>query len=112
MMSKLSDTVVDESSGVIAPLAAPDATAVQAILDLVQARGPEKSICPTDAARAMAGDAADADAWRRFLPRVRVAAVHLAQAGAIDILRKGKRISPDAMHGVVRLRLAVPVEET
>jgi hypothetical protein len=93
----------------------PDAAAIAAILDLVTARGPLKSICPTDAARALADSvpdrSPDPEAWRRFLPQVRAAAVHLAQTGQIDILRKGKRIAPEAMHGVVRFRLTTNQEE-
>jgi hypothetical protein len=79
--------------------------AEQAILDLVTERGPEKSICPTEAARRLAGNPAD-DAWRRQLSPIRLAAQRLAKAGRIEILRKGKKIAPEDVHGVIRLRLA------
>ncbi|MGC9271008.1 MAG: DUF3253 domain-containing protein [Acidiphilium sp.] len=87
-----------------------DAAASAAIMDLVSAVGPVKSICPTEVARAMVtrsggGQSAESEAWRRHLPEVRRAAVHLAQTGRIDILHKGKVIAPDAVHGVIRLRL-------
>jgi hypothetical protein len=36
---------------------------------------------------------------------VKLAAQRLARAGRIEILRKGKPISPDVLHGVLRLRL-------
>jgi hypothetical protein len=36
---------------------------------------------------------------------VRRAAASLADAGRIDILRKGKRVAPQEMRGVIRLRL-------
>ncbi len=39
---------------------------------------------------------------------VRRAALRLAEAGQIDILRKGRRIAPEAAKGVIRLRLAGP----
>jgi hypothetical protein len=78
--------------------------AEQAILDLVTKRGPEKSICPTDAARSLAGAPADAS-WRKFLHPVRLAAQRLAKAGRIEILHKGKPIAPEDAHGVIRLRL-------
>ncbi len=78
--------------------------AEQSILELVAARGPEKSICPTEAARRLAGDA-PGDGWRKFLHPVRLAAARLARAGKIEILRKGKPVAPDEMHGVIRLRL-------
>jgi hypothetical protein len=79
--------------------------AEQAILTLVTARGAEKSICPTEAARALAPGSAADEAWRKFLHPVRLAAQRLAKAGRIEILRKGKPIAPEDAHGVIRLRL-------
>jgi hypothetical protein len=75
-----------------------------AILDLIAARGPGKTICPTDAARAL-----DAEAWRRLLPQVRATAVGLARSGKIAIFRHGKPVDPSAFKGVYRLGL--PPEE-
>ena len=75
-----------------------------AILSTLTARGTGKSICPTDAARTLAGNPTDAT-WRRSLAPVRLAAVRLARAGRIEILRKGKPIDPEVLHGVIRLRL-------
>jgi hypothetical protein len=76
--------------------------AEQAILRLVTERGVEKSICPTEAARQLAPEG---QAWRRFLHPVRLAAQRLARAEKIEILRKGRPIAPEDMHGVIRLRL-------
>lgn len=76
-----------------------------AILALTAARGPEKSICPTEAARALAPEA-----WRRRLPDVRAAAVRLAKAGRIQITRHGKAVDPDDFKGVYRLKAAGCVE--
>jgi hypothetical protein len=78
--------------------------AEQAILDILRAREAGKSICPTEAARVLAGHPAD-DSWRRSLAPVRLAAQRLARAGQIEILHKGKRIDPANLHGVLRLRL-------
>lgn len=78
--------------------------AEQAILDVLRASGAGKSICPTEAARALAGHPQD-ESWRRSLAPVRLAAQRLARAGQIEILRKGKPINPDVLHGVIRLRL-------
>lgn len=76
------------------------------ILRQTRARGPEKSICPSEVARALApGD------WRPLLGAVRAAAGLLQAEGAVQILRKGKPIPPEAMHGVIRLRQP-PEEET
>ncbi|MDD2705769.1 MAG: DUF3253 domain-containing protein, partial [Acidocella sp.] len=63
--------------------------AEQAILDTLAARGAQKSICPTEAARTLAGNPAD-DSWRKSLAPVKLAAQRLARAGRIEILRKGK----------------------
>lgn len=79
--------------------------AEQVVLDTLIAAGAGKSICPTQAARALAGNPAD-ETWRRSLAPVRLAAQRLAKAGKIEILRKGKPISPDVLHGVIRLRLS------
>ncbi len=78
--------------------------AEQAILDMLAARGEHKSICPTDAAKALAGNPPD-ESWRRSLAPVKLAAQRLARAGQIEILRKGKPVDPEVLHGVIRLRL-------
>jgi hypothetical protein len=41
---------------------------------------------------------------------VRKAAIMLAVAGRIDILRKGRPIDPTQTHGVIRLRLRTETE--
>ncbi len=75
----------------------PDPVEAQ-ILALTSARGSGKSICPSEVARSLA------DEWRPLMSVVRAEAARLAREGRIDILRKGKRVEPDAMHGVIRLR--------
>lgn len=79
--------------------------AEKAILHLLACRGAEKSISPSDAARALAGNPSD-DSWRRSLAPIRLATMRLARAGQIEILRKGKPVAPEDAHGVIRLRLA------
>ena len=81
-----------------------------AILNLLNQAG-AGSISPTDAARSLAGNPKD-DSWRRSLSPIRLAAIRLARAGSIDILRKGKPIAPDDARGVIRLRLAAEVADT
>ena len=68
------------------------------ILALTQARGPAKSICPSEVVRD------DGPDWQRHLPAVRQAAVRLALAGQIEITRHGKPIDPATIKGVIRLR--------
>jgi hypothetical protein len=78
--------------------------AEQAILEMLAARGEQKSISPTEAAKALAGNPPD-ESWRRSLAPVKLAAQRLARAGQIEILRKGKPVDPELLHGVIRLRL-------
>lgn len=70
-----------------------------AMLRIAAERGLEKSLCPTDVARAVS-----AENWRPLLGAVRKVAADLARQGKIEILRKGKPINPDEMRGVIRLR--------
>jgi hypothetical protein len=70
-----------------------------AILSLVSQAGAGKSISTEEAARALGPD------WHAKLSAVRRAALRLAEAGMIDILRKGKRVEPASAKGVVRLAL-------
>ena len=69
------------------------------MLQIAAERGPEKSLCPTDVARAVS-----AEDWRPLLGAVRKVAADLARQGKIEILRKGKPINPDEIRGVIRLR--------
>lgn len=80
-------------------MSAPSRPALEAeILRQTAARGPASSICPSEVARALA------EAWRPLLGPVRAAAIGLAQAGRIEILRKGKKVPPEDVRGVIRLR--------
>ncbi len=79
-------------------MSAPDAAIIEAeILRQTDAR--DGSICPSEVARALAPEA-----WRPLMGPVRQGARRLAEAGRIDILRKGKPVAPEALRGVIRLR--------
>lgn len=85
------------------PHAAPPTSTAEieaTLIALVQDRGPTKSICPSEVARALRTD------WQSLLTEVRRVACRLAVAGQIDILRKGQVVSPVGVKGVIRLRLA------
>ncbi len=69
------------------------------LLRQVIARGAGKSICPSEVARALQPE------WHALMHRVRTVAFALAQEGRIEILRKGRPIEPEAVRGVIRLRL-------
>ena len=73
----------------------------EAILAQAAARGPDKSLCPSEVARALAPEG-----WRPLMARVRREAVALAREGRIDILRKGRPVDPATeIRGVIRLRI-------
>ena len=79
------------------------------ILRQTTERGPDKSICPSEVARALA---AEEDAWRRLLGPVRATAIRLAREGRVEVLRKGKPVDPESdIRGVIRLRIAAPPAE-
>ncbi|MDB5569933.1 MAG: hypothetical protein JWN93_1116 [Hyphomicrobiales bacterium] len=81
-------------------------TLADTILELCAERGPGKSICPTDAARAFAHNRGEDElAWRHWLSKVRGEAVGLARQGRLVIYRKGKPADPDDFRGVYRLGL-------
>ena len=80
----------------------PEAEIAATILRMVEARGADKSICPSEVARALE------PVWQPLMASVRRAAIGLALAGRIHILRKGKPVEPGDVRGVIRLRLRVP----
>jgi hypothetical protein len=80
----------------------PDPTAIESRLaELVSALPPGKSLDPALVARSLAGD--HPDQWGPLMQPVRRAAVKLAKAGRISILRKGRLADPDDFRGIYRL---------
>jgi hypothetical protein len=81
-------------------------TLEQMIIDLCNAQGLGKTICPTDAARAFAAERGEDDlGWRKWLQQVRSTAVGMSRKGDLVIYRKGKPVDPDTFRGVYRLGL-------
>jgi hypothetical protein len=71
-----------------------------AILEMLAAAPAGKSVAPDEIAKAF-----DAQGWRRALPKVKAAAVGLARAGKLDILRHNRPVDPHQLvKGVYRLR--------
>ena len=88
----------------------PDDPVALAILALLAAPGAKSSIGPEAVARAYAAARAKPsdppEIWRRYLLAVRQQALHLARAGRLVILRKGKAVDPTKpVKGVIRLAL-------
>ena len=72
-----------------------------AILTLLAQRDPGKSICPSEAARLVAGEAE----WRPLMKTAREAGRELAAEGRIEVTKKGKPVDPDTVKGVIRFRM-------
>lgn len=71
-----------------------------AILSLARERGPDKTICPSDAARAVGGQQ-----WRDLMDDARAEARALARRGEVEISQRGEVLDPDAQwRGPVRIR--------
>ena len=68
----------------------------------------DKTICPSESARAIAGNYAGE--WRKLMPATRTIAIKLALQGRLVITRKGKPVDPNDFKGVYRLRLPKPGE--
>jgi hypothetical protein len=78
--------------------------AERAILDLLGRRDAGKTICPSEAARALGGD----DAFRPLMGLVREAAGALADRGSIEVVQNGRPVSLDTARGPIRLRAVTP----
>jgi hypothetical protein len=90
----MSDTpAADSPDGIAALIAA-----------MVAERGADKTVCPSEVARAIAGS--DETKWRLLMHPIRTEAVKMAKAGAVTIRRKGRVVDPDAFKGIYRLGTA------
>ena len=84
-----------------------------AILGLLEGRATGATICPSEAARAVAtaagsghGNAAaqGEDAWRALLEPARRAARRLVAAGEVELTQRGRVVDPSTFRGPVRIR--------
>lgn len=78
------------------------------MLDLAAQRGPDRTLCPSEVARALAGEDGD---WRAVMPDVHRVAVAAAVAGTIELTQGGTVLPPRRPRGPYRLRLG-PVPQT
>ena len=72
-----------------------------ALLRLIAERGPDKTLDPQEAARALSGS--HPDQWGPLMQPIRKAAVALAEQGRLVIIRKGKPVDPRDFKGMYRL---------
>ena len=78
-----------------------DATLEATILALLKGRKGGATICPSEAARAVA---ADGD-WRPLMEPARGAARRLAGRGLVQVTQGGRVVDPGNFRGPIRLRL-------
>ena len=71
-----------------------------AIRAAVAARGPGRTVCPSEIARAVSPDG-----WRPLMPAIRTAAAGLARKGRIEVTRGGRTVDVLAGGGPVRFGL-------
>lgn len=73
------------------------------MLAMLDARGPGKTVGPSDVAQAVGGH--QPDGWGPLMQPVRKVAVRLMKEGRVVILRKGRPVDPDDFRGTYRLAL-------
>ena len=79
------------------------------ILQLLDERGEGKTICPSDAARAVYGEGRSGspdDGWRDLMEPVRRAARRLVAEGQVVVTQGGEVVDPETARGPTRLRRA------
>jgi hypothetical protein len=81
---------------------------VDTVLRLATERGADKTVGPTDVARALGGP--HPDGWGPLMPAIRRAAISLMKEGRVVVTRKGRPVDPDDFRGIYRIRLAEPGE--
>ncbi len=74
------------------------------ILELLRQRGAGKTICPSEAARALANPD-DPATWQPLMEPARAAARRLVAQGKIVITQAGHTVDPSTAKGPIRLRL-------
>jgi uncharacterized protein DUF3253 len=76
-----------------------DSRLERTILDLLAARRPGATICPSDAARSVGGDD-----WRSLMDDARAAAGRLVEAGEVAITQGGEVVDLATARGPIRIR--------
>ena len=69
------------------------------IATLARHRGPDRTICPSDVARAVGGAG-----WRRQMGLVRAVATDMAERKLVDLMQRGNVVVGDNWRGPIRIR--------
>ena len=67
----------------------------------MERRASGETICPSEAAKALAGD----EEFRPLMPLVRSAAQVMVERGELEVTQRGEVIDIDSARGPIRLRL-------
>ena len=70
-----------------------------ALIDLALRRGSTKTICPSEAARALSSD------WRPLMPAIRRVAAEMVAEGALQATQRGRKVDLAIARGPIRLSL-------
>lgn len=70
-----------------------------AILELLDGRAADVTICPSEAARRV-----DPDGWQDLMEPARRAARRLVAGGRLEVLQQGRVVDPSRARGPIRLR--------
>lgn len=81
-----------------------DAELEAAILELLAERGRDKTICPSEAAKAVGGVESRRD-WEGLMEPARAAARRLVATGKIVVTQHGDVVDASTAKGAIRLRL-------
>ena len=81
------------------PSSGADPRLVASIRDLLSARDAGKTICPSEAARAVGGED-----WRDLMQPARDAAHELVALGEVEVTQKGEVVDVTTARGPVRIR--------
>lgn len=81
-----------------------DAELERTLLSLLDARARTASVCPSEVARAVAGQGTDEEAWRRLMEPARMAARRLVARGEVQVTQGGRVVDPSTAKGAVRVR--------
>jgi hypothetical protein len=82
-------------------LRASDAELETAIRDLLATRARAATVCPSEAARAVAPEG-----WRELMEPARMAARRLVARGEVQIVQGGRVVDPSTAKGPIRIRRA------
>jgi hypothetical protein len=76
-----------------------DSRLERAVLELLQQRARDATICPSEVARQVGGEQ-----WRDLMEPTRAAARRLVAAGRVEVLQGGHVVDPSTAKGPIRIR--------